>query len=58
VGARDAKTGRVQWHQTLPQAERGTNVEELFPGDKSVYVARDWRLDVLRVGDGRYLGQI
>ena len=58
VGARDAQSGRISWQQSLPQAERGTNVEALFPAGDRVYVARDWRLDVLDAGDGRYLGRI
>lgn len=46
VGARDAKSGRILWHRTLPGAERGTHVEKLFATRQRVYVARDWRLDV------------
>lgn len=58
VGARDAKTGRTVWHRALPEAERGTNVERLFVSPERVYVTRDWRLDVLDVTDGRYLGRM
>ncbi len=58
VGARDARTGEIAWHHALPQAERGTNVLELFVSAERVYVARDWRLDVLDLPSGDQLGQI
>jgi hypothetical protein len=41
-----------------PRAERGTNLQELLVGDRCVYVARDWKLDLLDGADGSHLGAI
>jgi hypothetical protein len=58
VGARNVKSGHVDWYRSLPEAERGTNVEALFVSAARVYVARDWRLDVLDLDTGGLLGWI
>jgi hypothetical protein len=58
VGARELGTGRIIWHRDLPQAERGTNFEEIYLTDTRAYVALDWKLEVLARDSGELLGSI
>jgi hypothetical protein len=58
IGAIDAKTGKTLWHRKPPRSAHGTDFDVMLATERRLYLALDWRLEVLDASTGESLGVV